>query len=237
MTPSDKYGRRDRAFTLVELVMVLAAIVVLAGIVVGTTRKVMDSAHESNTWALLRAMSAIATEYEVQTGRVIDHPEVEQTNYLKYTIVEFVDVAKQLPSVRKLMESLDSEFYSELTKAYIEEKNQLKNWKDLYEVQKRPGPPFPITGSDGGPPDEYKRPVMWVVDAWGNPLVYVSSNKHSDESGIRWLPEHPEPFFASSGPDGLWGSFKINIHDPSVKKTKRDRATRREDDLYSFELD
>ena len=56
MTPSDQYGRRNSAFSLVELVMMMAAIVVLVGIVVGSTRWIMESARESKTKAVLRRL-------------------------------------------------------------------------------------------------------------------------------------------------------------------------------------
>ena len=214
MTPSDQYGRRNSAFSLVELVMVMAAIVVLVGIVIGGTRKMMDSARESNTRALLRAMSAIATEYEVQTGRKISHIDEDDDSHspllkkkeLPATITQFVQKAQQVPATRKMLESLDSEFYTN-----ISDTDTTMHIKDAWGV-----------------------PLIYM-------RKNINSGTPEDPSGTgvdpfsKFLPEHHDPFFSSAGPDNEWGNFLLNLNDSDP--ANRQNARLREDNLYSFELD
>ncbi len=64
-----------------------------------------------------------------------------------------------------------------------------------------------------------------LVDGWGNPLIYVTKVSHTDD--YPWddfLPEHPHPFLASSGPDGVFGHMHYLLRQQTAS-----------DNLYSFD--
>lgn len=70
------------------------------------------------------------------------------------------------------------------------------------------------TATDGAVPGT-------VVDSWGNPIEYLES---SDGTGN--FPPYAQPFFASAGPDGVFGDGKdLANPDPDA-----------EDDMYSFDV-
>ena len=80
------------------------------------------------------------------------------------------------------------------------------------------------------------------VDPWGNPIAYASDVVHDGYSPEDdFLPQHAEPFFASAGPDGLWGEprtrsqFTTESDYNNYKDTNEYKFS--VDNLYSFDLD
>jgi len=77
-------------------------------------------------------------------------------------------------------------------------------------------------GSYNGPDD-----AQAILDAWDNEIEYVQADGTGD-SAINQQPKRPQPYFASSGKDGEWGSYTDgNIDEPD------DDA---KDNLFSFEM-
>jgi len=79
-------------------------------------------------------------------------------------------------------------------------------------------------GSYNGPDD-----AQAILDAWDNQIVYFTkdgTNTAVSDTGTQ--PQRPQPYFASSGKDGEWGSYTDgNIDEPD------DDA---KDNLFSFEM-
>ncbi|MEL7087130.1 MAG: hypothetical protein AAGL98_01610, partial [Planctomycetota bacterium] len=83
----------------------------------------------------------------------------------------------------------------------------------------------------------------WVMnDPWDTPLRYAAKVSHTDTfENDDYLPAHPTPFFASAGPDGLWGNA-VFLEDreqnrrtlTAAEELLADQAV---DNLYSFEID
>ncbi len=214
MTPSDQYGRRNSAFSLVELVMMMAAIVVLVGIVVGSTRWIMESARESKTKAVLRVLAAISTEFEAEIGHPVPMPvedDMQQDlkankrrprqgdisklgldTYWRYvckhgkTIGHFLNKVQQVQSASQLIGNLDDGVLLEIP-ATVD------------------GDDFTCTvKNDSGSTVSIKRVV---VDAWETPIRYRPLNDFSLSNDSKMLPERSTPFFASAGPDRQWGNY------------------------------
>ena len=66
-----------------------------------------------------------------------------------------------------------------------------------------------------------------ILDAWGKQIEYVAANGANGDTGNN-MPKRPQPYFASAGKDGEWGSYTNgNIDAPNADA---------KDNLYSFEM-
>ncbi len=62
-------------------------------------------------------------------------------------------------------------------------------------------------------------------DAWGKEIEYVQANGTGDPA-INQQPKRPQPYFASAGPDGEWGTFSTTAVPDAAAK----------DNIFSFEM-
>lgn len=184
---------RPRAFTIVELLVVMAIIFVLLSItVVGFNfRDTLDGQHK--TLIAMDAAKMIATEYAgltegyvIKVGETGDPPPglffSNETYSGNNSIEQFVSAVRGIPECLELLQKLPIE-------------------RTL--------------------PDEDDLPTT-ILDGWGTPLKYAAWVTDDQST----LPRHNTPFFASAGPDKLWG-------DPS--SADPDLLAESEDNLYSFE--
>ena len=89
--------------------------------------------------------------------------------------------------------------------------------------------------------DEDGDGFLELRDTWGNSIAYVLRSRHGSIPEDDFLPEHPNPFFASPGEDGRWGAARTEsglgggTAWENYKQTE-DYAFSR-DNLYSFDID
>ena len=77
------HGRREygrRAFTLIELLIVMAIIIVLAGLVIATSGYVQEKSKRSRAEAEIAAMSAALESYKADNGIYPTNPDTERLN-------------------------------------------------------------------------------------------------------------------------------------------------------------
>ncbi len=97
--------RPAHAFTLIEMLVVIAIITVLVSIVVVAASRMMIQADTSATRITLQQVMSAATEYTAQTNQVIDFSGT--SNPPEESIETFVAAVIQVPEARNMILSID----------------------------------------------------------------------------------------------------------------------------------
>lgn len=205
--------RRACAFTLIELLVLISIILILIAILLPASTAVLRAAEASRMQASLAGLRGAAEEYRAATGGIVDHtvnrfPSAPAVNVEaaddpdNNTIALFVFEAGKVPSVASIL---------------------VATGRDRLQEQVPPAS-TPTTMAD---PSTVADPSHIVfLDIFGNPIRYAGFvNKDDSFTDDDYLPGHPNPFFASAGPDGLWGTVN--------RSGEPDEDA--EDNLYSFD--
>ena len=195
------------AFSLIELLVTISIIVLLVGISFPVALKLLAGADTSRAKSTLNALGAAAAEFRTQTGAMPDHTAgglgivvTANNDQTDNSMGLFLRQAMQISDVNKMVQSAAG-----------------KN-----TFTRTPGGTDTAAAAGSGIDD-------WVmIDPWDNRIRYVAKVSHSDGfNDDDYLPPHPTAYFASAGPDGLWGTHADD-------GTPSEEAL---DNLYSFEID
>ncbi len=209
------------AFTLVEIMVVIAILVLLIGIGLGVIGSVTGAGDEQATRMTLATADGIATEYYARTGTYVNH--------LGRTPIDWsTPKTHNDPYTADSRARIDDGSGQDLVRNSSIERFVWASFKirDLREGV--------YTSFDENVlNDQSGNDFLELRDAWGNKIVYVQHvYKADDPDGVDrgeddFLPPRTSPFFASAGPDGQWGS----VDDQGVPDEDA------EDNLYSFSGD
>lgn len=206
-------ARQLHGFTLVELLVVIGIVVVLAAIGIAGLMAIQTSARSKSTQGLLGQLQSVVTEYKVISGGSASAVPTQSGTVeedFQILILDFKNTGKE-SSVSKLFKTINA--------------SNLPHGVDFDELV------MPTS------PDPYEH----VVDAWGNPVAYFRADgvgmggtgSGSGPTGNFLQPKHQTSYFASPGPDGLWGRWKIPTGSPAGSKSEPDDDAA--DNLYSFD--
>ncbi|MEM7624663.1 MAG: type II secretion system protein [Planctomycetota bacterium] len=236
--------RRHAAFTLIEILVSVSIIVLLVGISLPVALKMLGGADASRARAALNALGTAATEFQQQTGGVPDHTDTIGINGLVVgdedgndnvddgqddpdnTIGLFLSRAMQIEDVNKMVRASAGK-------------------SSLVRIDPSSGNEDNTLGFDTSAavdanalPSE-DRLNTWVMrDPWDGQIRYAAKVSHTDTfDNDDYLPAHPTPFFASAGPDGLWGWVLDDGQPDPDYDDNNDGRPDAEDNLYSFEID
>lgn len=200
---------RHTGFSLIEILIVLVIIVILTGLIIAGGVMITTSIQRNQTQTVLAQLAGVLTEYKAQVGDDANPDSTNNPPHRGYSgdITEFIDgiliLGEDNPAER-MLRSID-----------------IHNW----EFRNR------YTYDNSGQP---VTPLPTLIDAWGNEIQYLSpegQNNHSDlDNTAKRQPSRPEPYFASAGPDEVWGTFT----DGDINRPVAGSGA--EDNLYSFEL-
>ncbi len=219
----------SRAYTLIEILMVIALISLLAGLVIGAARSMKRSARTSETKMILSICKSVATEYETSfkglkiphygqgqlyvevnvdwsTAKTKNAPGATGTAVIDDPIERFVWLVRQHPTAAKMLRVLSKNSYLDA------DGNGFLEIRDSFDQK-----------------ISYAVSVVHDDDGDGNKLDAEGAGDDDD-----FLPEYPRPFFASRGEDELWGNAKIL---PTVTDANSDGDDDGDDNLYSYETD
>ena len=233
MNPTPSHSRRA-AFTLIEILVTISIIVLLVGISIPVALKMLATAEASQTRTTLNGLEAAATEYNVVTGGTVPHfgkdafgndvdlsvgePEPNTGGGTDVTFGYFVLTAGQVPTAAQLISlAVKDNLTAPDGKAVADLVEAIGNGR--------------ITNAN------YAN--VQLLDGWDNQIRYADAVSHNDSfDEDDYLPAHPTPFFASAGPDGLWGSVikDTNEPDPDVDEDD-DGVADSADNIYSFDQD
>ena len=211
--------------------MTISIIVLLVGISIPVALKMLATAEASQTRTTLNGLEAAATEYNVVTGGTVPHfgkdafgndvdlsvgePEPNTGGGTDVTFGYFVKSASQVPTAGQLI--------------LLAVKDNMRNLADDKPIADFQSADFIALNWD----------EIQLLDGWDNQIRYADAVSHNDNfDEDDYLPAHPTPFFASAGPDGLWGSVikDTNEPDPDVDEDD-DGVADAADNIYSFDQD
>jgi len=226
------------AFSLIEVLVTMFIVALLVGISLPVALNLRTSAKAYTAQSQLSGLAGAADEYNIVTDSVvlpkgdITNPfggnytvDFNNNNATNNTIGWFVYQAGSVPTVDKLI--------------MIAAKSAL-----TYQGEIVPDVSSIVQAINAdGIVSSAEISGIVILDAWENPVRYaggttfVGSPPEDPTNDDDYLPTHPTAFFASAGPDGLWGVVNgDNQPDPSVD-VDGDGEPDAADNLYSFEID
>ncbi|MEM1107126.1 MAG: type II secretion system protein [Planctomycetota bacterium] len=217
------------AFSIIEILVVISIITALIGISIPVAFKLLAGADVSKTRTMLQGLAAAADEYALITGGLPDHrvnnvvvPAGAGT-FTNATVTSSPD------------DNLDNTIGVFLSRA-------MKNETVENFIRSAVGSgDNSLLVSDGNGGTSFDPSAYRINDPWGNRIRYARFVSYQDNdpridddkrltfdfTNDDYLPRHPNAFFASPGPDMMWGTFDADgLPDAEA-----------EDNLYSFELD
>lgn len=213
--------RNSSGFTLIEVLVVVSIIVIVIGVIVAGISGAFGTANDKRTGLVLQQLANSIVEYEAQTG--LDFPlPPSGTNYYSFP-------ASSQSDHMRYERSIDD---------YIEAISEVPEANDAFELVN--GNLRPNTSSDSdndtadgldpATPDLNNDLPDSVLDAWGNPIRFVPTSPRAGYPTYRaaGLPIRRDPYFASAGTDGIWGTFD------SENNPLDDGAL---DNIYSFNVE
>ena len=236
-----------RGFSLIELLVVISIIAVISGIVFSGYAAIKKGAQQSNTRTVMAALNGVAAQYELKTKKPIDNAQKNPINRNLHTpwfndrnndqnddgVNHNVGDTTQTSVIDGEVISKEKPLNSEEEAKFINA--NLTSERFVYCVYRVPEISKTIHSiGDSFLTDEDDDGFYELRDAWGNGIMYVYNQGYAPK--IDWLPNPSMPYFASPGPDGVWGvdsRSKAYKDLSAAKKTEADKYSK--DNIYSFE--
>ncbi|MEM7227962.1 MAG: prepilin-type N-terminal cleavage/methylation domain-containing protein [Planctomycetota bacterium] len=252
-------GRTPRAFTLIEMLIVIGIIVILAALTTTVGLRLLGASEEREAEDLMRVLTVAVDEWELDSQRSLAwgedgldgdgiaapraRYEIQSTTMHPFHIVEVVGTLNDNARVKDVVQGINPRYLQQLDDAL----DPLPNWTRLID----PNDPCACTANSiraeylarAGEPEEQ----LTIVDPWGTPLrvihpgaVYRQGVSFGDPDADGTLRTPLEDMygvarnrrlvFISAGPDQKFGDLREN-NDPESAAFV---AT--QDNLYSGEL-
>jgi type II secretory pathway pseudopilin PulG len=257
MLHSPSHSRRRRAFTLVEMLIVVGIIILLAALVVAVSAALSSQSEVRVTEMLLKRLDVALQEWETAADRQLTWGENGMDAQGGNDTRARYDMQIDTPHIVTLTEMLRTVGKPAAVKESI---GQLTP-EQVYRYRSQGINPPWIAAPDPNDPDAASQAGIdtWVantdnildddlaiLDAWQKPVRAVhpgrlwiqgyDANADRDEDGtirtdlekIYGVARNRRAFFVSAGPDGKFGS-----RDPNAIELMRDFA---EDNVYSYEV-
>lgn len=254
----------QRGFTLVEVMVVVLIIVILMGLALGVGSAVRNMGKKQLTRAALDNAVAVADDFRVRTGRNVPHFVVDEDEAQRYGVMridwdeerscnapgfegddgEIDDYADDIPerdggsepppyTVDDNEEPADKKFIMDRSiERFIWATSQVPAIRQQLNSSLPDGL---LVDEDEPEPNGF----LELRDAWGTKIIYVAFVNYEDDiESDDFLPARQNAYFASAGPDGLWGDYRElrrQIDDPSLNDLEQDAVDAAADNLYSFE--
>ena len=214
-------SRCIHAFSLIEMMVIIVIIGVLVGIMVPVGQSVINSSKKRKTANTLRKAHSIIDVYFAHTQKILTLPCLGSDttcNPFDYPTSKLLPT-NHLPGIN----TLPSEYWQvppinrrHTTAALFwlfRKSPELKDLASRFDDEEL----TPVPNYSTHYPEDRN---LILVDAWGNaityaPYVHRSTNSvqpNSWKSVTNYLPHHPDPFFASSGVDGVFAQNTDDLY-------------------------
>lgn len=239
-----------RAFTLVELMVVMGIIVLLAGLTLSVGSAIVEQSERRQTAALLKLLDTATQEWELASDRKLTwwdpiHDEQDTRSRAEVhgdtsdvlIITEILDVIGRTGSAQSILARIDPAF------VYTYDASAWPDWIDSPQARAQVENRF--AGS------------VTILDAWGKPIyathpgrpVLPADYEHANEYGYSLHPDddgtirtynevnygiapNRRVVYVSAGPDGLFG-LEAEFLELNGQEQKRAQSKARQDNVYS----
>lgn len=199
---SARCSSAPRAFSLMEMLIVIALVIVLAGITVVVGRSVTSKAKVDQCRQILQALDATLTEFQAERGAI---PPFQVRAYVapsgvgseaarsRREVAVYIQQVKGYSGIDKQLGTIDASFLVERDQIYT----------DLA------GYPYA-----GRVLDDDRASVR---DPWGMEILYIHPNEDNEVAfKLFGEPVNDRPYFMSAGPDGEYETLEDNIYSYEV---------------------
>ena len=255
------HRHNQQAFSLIEIMVVVSIIAILVALVIVSGSYLQHRQKMSNTRLLLGTCMAIQTEYEGQTGHVLNAFGTSPIDWSdpanKYPVNDiawFTSPTGANQAVGTIPTESDAFAKDMSTPTYTAASFDLTQFpvpftstsssikRFVVEARKVSVTSTMLDGlaanfkdlnmTGASPGDGF----MWIVDAWGRPLEFrTGGGDHLSATGGINLKARPRPYFVSAGPptDNPAGDWGDEINAASDPIVTQQT----QDNIYSFNVD
>ena len=225
--------RRETAFSLIEILIVISLIILLAGMVLGAASMMKKSASRSHTKVILQVCKSATEAYEAKFKPILHADPNQFTNNASDIVVlkteyrtkewdneTYKKNAPDASGAGAIDDHIERFVYLALKYKLSAKILKTLNKKQLID---RDGDGF-LEIRDGF--DNMLEYAAYVSHLDNYKGTYQEPNATTATAGDDSLPVHKHSFFGSSGIDGLWGNAETTPDGPELK-----------DNLYSYDQD
>jgi len=198
--PNVRHPRANAGFTLVEVLVTVAALIIVLGLMANLARSVRKQASEEQTKYLLTTLTNLLEKYVARNGQ-LPHvsPFLPGLETGSETVVRRRDALDlPLPDQPRLREAAR------------------ENNRDVVAALRTEAGPSsgifgPVSGEGGAP--GYDR----LPDAWGRDIVFMPRGHPAVGTALE-----DKPYFFSPGPDGSYHTLEDNLYSYEIAPVKRE---------------
>ena len=245
LSKTQRIARHARGYTLIEILVVAALIIVLMGILVGAGRKMQLAAKRSHTKTILNVCKSAAVAYETKFKPIL-HADPDQFTNNPSTIAGMkLDYATKEWDNKKFKKNAPNESGTDYIDDHIERFVYLAlKYETSKKILKTLNQKHLIDRDGDG--------FLEVCDGFDNMIDYAAFVSHQDDykgtykepkdltktQGDDALPIHKTSFFTSAGIDGLMGDNKLwDNGEGTETDANNDGDDDAKDNLNSFDQD
>ena len=217
ITQNLRKASRSAGFTLIEILVTISIIAILAAISIPAMSALYRNAAEAQTKTLLKQLDSSVEEYRAQTQQ---DPISASGDYVYPSADGLASFDTPSTGEELSVQELVTDRFEQVQPAL----NMINTVNEAY-VHTR----------------DADQNVTSVKDAWDRPVRFFPGTRAIEAKGAshagmlgdteiedKGLYRRKSPYFASAGPDGIWGQIDAATDTPNVDA---------EDNLYSFEAD
>ncbi|QNN23929.1 prepilin-type N-terminal cleavage/methylation domain-containing protein [Planctomycetales bacterium ZRK34] len=199
-----------RGFTLIEILVVVAILMVLMGIGIAYGPGMLAPNEVAQTRTTLKNLAAINDEFALRTGSRVNAANINQF-LATVTGGSYKQLGDQEPFVNMIASFSDK----------ILRRTDPTEDESYWQVY-----------------DAWGKIVVYVTPGYATKTVEVDNKTSDSELDLELLPRKSFAYFASAGPDGQWGDDallqEMLVDGPFSNDSKQKLATEAADNVYSF---
>jgi type II secretory pathway pseudopilin PulG len=200
--PPTRARRAVAAFTLIEVLVTVASLIIVLGLMASLARSVRRQASDRQTKSLLMTLGVLLDKYVARHDRLP-------------TVTPFVSTARSATGSGASDRAAAADGDPLPDEPQLRDAARANNRDVVAALRTEAGPSVDIFGPAGGPrgaPGDDRLP-----DAWGRDIVFMPRGHPAIGTALQDL-----PFFFSAGPDGRYQTLEDNLYSYEIAPVQRE---------------